>query len=260
MEKAILADRYIVQERFPQWGGRQGQSRLSASTAVVAGLGALGGTCANLLARAGVGKLRLIDMDHPSIENLHRQVLYTESDAVDGVTKAEAAAGYLKSVNSDVCLDPVVAKLDAGNASTLLQGADVVLDCLDNMGSRYILNEVCHKLKIPWVHAGIVGSRGQLMVIRPGHGPCLRCWCVPGLSERPEVNVSVLGVIGPTPLCVASLQADEALKLLLGVEKSLLGGLLKIELWPPSFKILQPDHLKNPHCPVCNGRYEYISL
>jgi molybdopterin-synthase adenylyltransferase len=258
LRKSSAANRYIVQERYAHWGGREGQNRLTASTAVIIGVGALGGTAATLLARAGVGNLRLIDPDSPSMENLHRQILYTEADIKPGVTKAKAAADFLKTANSEVLIEPLVARLDVKNAESLLLGADVVLDGLDNMESRYVLNEACHRLRIPWVHAGVVGSRGQLMVIRAGKKPCLRCWSSPESAAKQAAQVSIQGVIGPTPACVASLQVNEALKILLCAENALLDGLLKIEFWPPSFKILQSSRLENPQCPVCNGKYEYI--
>jgi adenylyltransferase/sulfurtransferase len=216
LRKSSAANRYIVQERYAHWGGREGQNRLTASSAVIVGVGALGGTAATLLARAGVGRLRLIDPDSPSLENLHRQILYTEADIRPGVTKVKAAADYLMTVNSEVLIEPLVARLEAKNAESLLLGADVVLDGLDNMESRYVLNEACHRLRISWVHVGVVGSRGQLMVIRAGQKPCLRCWSSPETSARQVAQVSTHGVIGPTPACMASLQANEALKLLLG--------------------------------------------
>lgn len=253
-----MDNRYAVQERFALWGGREGQNRLASSVAVVVGAGALGGTSANLLTRAGVGKLRLIDPDSPSLENLHRQLLFTETDIRSGVTKADAAANYLRTVNKDVFVEPVVTKLDAYNAERLLQGANVVLDGLDNMESRFVLNEACHKLKIPWIHAGVIGGRGQLLVVRPHQGPCLRCWLSPESSAKLTLQVSIDGVIGPIPACMASLQVSEALKILLCAEDALLDGLLKIDLWPPSFKTLRASYLANSECPVCNGKYEYI--
>jgi molybdopterin/thiamine biosynthesis adenylyltransferase len=253
-------DRYAVQEKFALWGGVEGQSRLAGASAVVVGVGALGGTSATLLVRAGVGRLTLIDPDYPSLDNLHRQILYTEADTRTGLNKAEAAAKYLGSVNCEVCIKPVAARLEPKNAISLLQGADVVLDGLDNMESRYVLNEACHSMGTPWVHAAVVASRSQIMVIRPGQGPCLRCWSNPEDSEKSTPLISVHGVIGPTPLCMAGLQVNEALKILLGAEEFLLAGLLKVELWPPGFKTLEYKYLRNSECPVCSGRYEFIRV
>ena len=170
-----MASRYQVQERFAPWGA-DGQARLSKATVAVVGVGALGGVSAGLLARAGVGRLRLIDHDHPSIENLHRQVLYTEGDVAEGLTKVRAARRFLASANSEISIEAVEQELTADNAARLLAGADLVLDGLDAPLPRYHLNRACLELAIPWVHAGVVGSSGQLLVVRPGQGPCFECF------------------------------------------------------------------------------------
>lgn len=239
--------------KFAPWGGPRGQARLATASVVVVGVGALGGACANLLARAGVGRLRLVDPDRPELRNLHRQLLYNEADTRSGLSKAHAAADYLAGVNHDIALEAVEDRLTADNAHHLLGGADLVVDGLDSLEPRLALNQACHDLGIPWVHASLSGSRGQLMVIRSGGQPCLRCWSRPGDPGKPGRGVDQRGVIGPTPLCLAGLQANEALKLLLGQEDYLLDGLLVMELWPPAFKTLAAARLANPHCPVCGG-------
>lgn len=249
-----------MQERFPLWGGQEGRRRLSSATAVVVGVGALGCTSAGLLARAGIGRLRLIDPDLPSLQNLHRQTLFTEADVQSGLSKAEAAAKYLRTVNGEVLIQPLSKRLEPGNAERLLKGAHVVLDGLDNMESRYVLNEACHFLGVPWVHGGVVGSNGQLMVIRPERGPCLRCWCLPGVSNSPKWDVSIQGVIGPTPSCIASMQVCQALKLIIDPESEALDGLLKMDMWSLRFSNIGGNHLANPDCPACNGKYEYLKM
>jgi adenylyltransferase/sulfurtransferase len=246
-----MSQRYEMQERYPAWGGEQGQARLGSSQAVVVGVGALGGASAAILVRAGVGRVRLIDPDHPALGNLHRQLLYNEDDVAAGQGKAATAAAHLAVVNSQVRLEAVEAKLAEDNAAELLAGADVVLDGLDNMASRHVLNRACLDLGIPWVHASVAGSRGQVMVMRPGLGPCLCCWSPPGAPEKPGLSVDDQGVLGPTPACVASIQANEALKLLLGAHDALLDGLLTVELWPPRFKTLASRFLINANCPEC---------
>lgn len=257
-EKAAL-NRYEVQERFPLWPKVEGRQRLSSVTAVVVGVGALGCNSANLLARAGVGRLRLIDPDFPSIQNLHRQTLYTENDTWSGSPKAEVAAKHLRAVNSDIIIESLPIKLGSENAVKLLQGADVVVDGLDNVISRYILNEACHYLGIPWVHGGLVGAYGQVMVIKKGDGPCFRCWCKPDVSESPGLNVNVQGVFSPTPLLVSSIQTSEALKILLSIKKPPMDGLLKIDLISLRFRNINGRFLTNPRCPVCSGNYEHIT-
>lgn len=249
-----MASRYQVQERFAAWG-RSGQARLSKATAVVVGLGALGGTAASLLARAGVGRLRLVDPDRPSLDNLHRQLLFSEADVAAGLNKAEAAARALQAANQEVDLEPMAQELIPANAKKLLAGADVVLDGLDNPAGRYVINQACLDLGIPWVHAGVAGSGGQLLVVRPGLGPCLQCWAPPQPPANPLRSVANQGVIGPLPSCLASLQAAEALKLLLGAEQALLRGLLIVELWPPRFRELSMDQALRKDCPACGGRF-----
>ncbi len=252
------ASRYQVQERFPDWGSR-GQARLARATAVVVGVGALGGNAAGLLARAGVGNIHLVDPDRPSLDNLHRQVLYDERDVARGRRKVWAAARRLIRANSGVRIQAHATSLAPDNALELLGGADVVLDGLDQGPARYLLNEACLELGIPWIHAGVVGDRGQLLVVQPGQGPCLRCWLPPPSPDIPQAqSVATLGVLPPTPACLASLQVMEALKILLGQREQLLAGLLRVELWPPRFRIIQPRPEMSRHCPACRGDYRFL--
>jgi adenylyltransferase/sulfurtransferase len=251
-----MTGRYAIQERFMHWG-RSGQDRLRRSRAVVVGIGGLGGMAAMLLTRAGVGSLRLVDPDFPSWDNLHRQVLFNEQDVVAERSKVQAAVAYLGSLNQDVALEPRLEALQPANALELLRGADVVLDGLDNAQDRYLLNEACWHLGIPLVHAGVVRSQGQLLVVRPGQGPCLRCW-FPSLSEPRDSSAS-MGIIGPAPACLASLQAAEALKVLLGDEAHLLEGLLAVDLWPLSFRLISWRQREQHGCASCQGQYDFLS-
>lgn len=251
--------RYQVQERFPAWGPRA-RERLARAVVTVVGVGALGGHAAGLLARAGVGTLRLVDPDYPSLDNLHRQTLYTEADLDRGLCKAEAAARYLGQVNSEVRLEPVGEPLTPANARELLAGADAAVDGLDQIEARYLLNEACLELGVPWVHAGVVGSRGQLLVLRPGVTPCLRCWLPPPAPGSLAETPAELGVISPAPACLAALQAAEVFKLLLGDEDSLLVGMLLVDAWPLDFRVLAPPHPSpGRDCPACQGRYQYLN-
>ncbi|MCB2227360.1 MAG: HesA/MoeB/ThiF family protein [Desulfarculaceae bacterium] len=248
-----MASRYEVQERFASLGPG-GQAHLAAATAVVVGAGALGGHSAQLLARAGVGRLRLIDPDRPALDNLHRQVLYDETDVAAGEPKAVAAAKRLGAANSEIVIEPVVEALDQANAARLLAGASLVLDGLDNPQARYALNRACVSLGIPWVHAGVAGSRGQLLVIRPGQGPCLQCWAPTEPREPLRHSVASEGILGPLPAVMGALQANEAIKLLAGAEGALLQGMLLVELWPPRFRELAWAGTAAP-CPACGGSY-----
>jgi adenylyltransferase/sulfurtransferase len=239
-----LASRFHRQEALPGWGP-EGQARLAGATAAVVGVGALGGTAAALLVRAGVGRLRLVDPDRVCLDNLHRQLLYTEGHARRGQAKAAAAAAELARAAPAAVLEPVPEALRPDNAGRLLAGAQVVLDGLDNARGRYALNRACRGLGLPWVHAGVRGSGGQVVVLRPG-GPCLRCWL-----EPPAAEPGPPPVMGPAAVCLASLQAAEALKLLLGAERDLLAGMLVVELWPPRFR--QVAAPPRAGCPDCGG-------
>lgn len=243
-----MASRYTMQERLAGWGP-EGQARLEGSTAAVLGLGGLGGTTAMLLARAGVGRLRLVDPDRVALDNLHRQILYDEADAAQAAPKAQAAARRLASANGEVRLEAVQAEFQESNGAELLGGADVVLDCLDRPRPRFLLNQLCLKLSLPWVHAGVVAAQGQLLVIRPGFTACLRCW-FPGGAE-PSFTSAEHGVIGPAAAVLASLQANEALKLLLGQNQALLAGMLVVRLWPPSFREVLFQGGGQEPCPAC---------
>jgi molybdopterin-synthase adenylyltransferase len=250
-----VSSRYIMQERFGPWG-RAGQERLAASRALLVGVGGLGGTAAMLLARAGVGSLRLVDPDYPALDNLHRQVLFNEEDVASGLPKVEAAAAYLRSLNRQVAIEPRQETFAPHNALELLRGCQVVIDGLDNPASRYLLNEACLHLGIPLVHAGVVKAQGQLLVVLPGQGPCLRCW-FPSLGQEPESS-SVVGIIGPAAACLSSLQATEALKILLDASAQVLRGLLAVDLWNMRFRHLGSQDGGPSGCPACRGQYEHL--
>lgn len=251
-----MEGRYQMQERFGPWG-RAGQERLRQARALVVGLGGLGGTAAMLLARAGVGRLRLVDPDHPSMDNLHRQVLYSEQDVAAGRGKAQAAQDYLRSLNREVAIEAHQVALESANALELLAGCDVVLDGLDSAANRHLLNEACLKLGIPLVHAGVVQAKGQLLVVRPSQGPCLRCW-FPSRREPPAGSAQ-LGIIGPAAACLSSLQASEALKILVGAWDQVLKGMLSLNLWPLRVRTLEHRGWDRQACPACRGQYELLA-
>jgi len=243
-----MPGRYTMQERLAEWGP-QGQARLGGSTVVVLGLGGLGGAAAMLLARAGVGRLRLVDPDRVALDNLHRQLLYNESDASQATPKAQAAARHLGGINSEITLEAMAEEFQIGNGRKLLEGADLALDCLDRPQPRFVLNDLCVELGLPWVHAGVVAAQGQVLVLRPGFTPCLRCW-FPEPGE-PALTSARDGILGPAAAMLASLQASEALKLLLGREDALLTGMLVARLWPPSFREVRFSRGGQKPCPVC---------
>ncbi|MEO8658944.1 MAG: ThiF family adenylyltransferase, partial [Bryobacteraceae bacterium] len=167
-------DRYSRQIRYKPLG-EAGQRRIMAAHVTIVGCGALGSFHAGALARAGVGRIRLIDRDYVELSNLQRQWLYDETDAEEGLPKAVAAARHLAHVNSGVAVEPVVADLTPSNASELLSGTDLILDGADNFEVRYLINDWCVQQSVPWIYGAAVGSYGLTMAILPGQGPCLRC-------------------------------------------------------------------------------------
>src|SRR6266566_1595557 len=169
-----VLDRYVRQMRYAPLG-EEGQRRLMAGRALVCGCGALGSMIAALLARAGVGKLRIVDRDFLELNNLQRQMLYDEADVAAGLPKAIAAAEHLRRINSAIEIEPVVADVTAANVLELCRDVDVVVDGTDNFETRFLVNEAALKLGLPWVYGGAVGASGQTMTILPGETPCLRC-------------------------------------------------------------------------------------
>src|ERR1700678_3632739 len=165
-------DKYSRQILFREIG-EPGQERLLAASAAIVGCGALGTVAANLLARAGVGRLRIIDRDFVELSNLQRTTLFEESDAREALPKAVAAERRLRAINSDVQVEGVVADLTAENCAELLGGFQPVLDGTDNFQTRLLLNDAAISLGVPWIYAAAVGSYGVTMTIRPGETACL---------------------------------------------------------------------------------------
>jgi adenylyltransferase/sulfurtransferase len=249
--------RYARQIVFPGIG-EDGQRRLQSSRVAIVGCGALGTVLANVLARAGVGFLRIVDRDYVELTNLQRQVLFDEQDARDGVPKATAAVEKLQRVNAEVAYDAVVADFNPENAERIVGDVDLALDGTDNLDTRYVLNDACVKLGKPWVYVAAVASYGVLMPIVPGQTACLRCI----FPEQPAAGsvdtCDTAGVLGPLPGIVASFAATEALKLLVGAHEQLSLGLTWIDCWYNTFN-RTPIETPVPDCPTCQQRqFDYL--
>ena len=252
-----MNDRYARQTALRQIGAA-GQEKLGKANVVIVGAGALGCMQAQLLCRAGIGHLRLIDRDSVEMNNLQRQLLYTEEDAADHMPKAEAARRRLEEINSSVTLEAVIADLNSSNAEALLKDADLVMDAADNMPTRCLINEVCVKYRIPWIYGGAVGTEGMTMNILP-EGPCL-C-CMTGKShyegDGRTRTCSTVGVLNSLTSIIASVQCTEAFKILTG-SGHIRKGLLFVELWDNETQQIAVE--KDPDCPVCGrGEYWYLS-
>ena len=217
------------------------------------GCGALGTVLANVLARAGVGFLRIVDRDYVETSNLQRQVLFDEQDARAGAPKATAAVAQLRRINSEIQYESVVEDFNPENAERLICDADLVLDGTDNLDTRYVLNDACVKRGKPWIYLAAVASYGLLMPIVPGQTACLRC-VFPDEPDAGAVDTcDTAGVLGPMPGIVANLAAAEALKLLTGASDRLNRGLTWIDCWHNAFQHT-PIETPVPDCPCCQGR------
>jgi adenylyltransferase/sulfurtransferase len=250
-------DRYSRQLVFSGLG-RSGQHKLLGSTVAVVGLGALGSVSTNLLCRAGVGHLRLIDRDYVEKTNLQRQILYNEEDAEKRRPKAVAAADHLSKINSEIMLEPVVAELGAANIGQLFEKVDLVLDGLDNWETRFLINEVCHQSGIPWIYSAALGAETMSMNLLPGENcPCLRCFLSPESGSAAGQSCATAGVLNMATGMIAAVQAAEAVKILTGASE-IRNGLFVADLWNNRFKTIHIE--KDLDCPVCiHGRYEFLN-
>ena len=253
-----LQEKYSRQMLFAGIG-REGQQRLLASRAAIVGCGAIGAAAANLLVRSGVGYTRIIDRDFVEPSNLQRQTLYDECDAQNVLPKAVAAERKLRSINSSVTVEGVVADLSPRNAEALLGGVDLLLDGTDNFETRYLINDVAVKASRPWIYAAGVTSYGLTMTIRPGATACLACLLESGTAAQGlEETCDTIGVLGPIVNLVASLEAAEALKLLSGHPEALHGRLLSCDVWTGRMQSISVA--RNPECRACARRdFTYLA-
>jgi len=239
--------------------GKEGQQRLIESHVVIIGCGALGSMHAEMLARAGVGRLRLVDRDFIEESNLHRQIMFEERDALERLPKAVAAAARIARINSEVKAEPVVRDVNYSNIEELIRDADVVLDGTDNFEVRFLLNDAAVKQGKTWVYGAAVGSHGVQMTIRPGVTPCLRCVFpeIPAPGTSPTCDTA--GVILPIIAVISSYQVAEAIKILTGQTDKLHGSLLQFDLWQNSVTRLKLAD-RAADCPTCQRReFEFLS-
>ena len=236
--------------------GEDGQQRLADSSVLVVGCGALGNTLGTLLVRAGVGAVHLIDPDVVELHNLHRQILFDEEDAAARRPKAEAAAAHLRRINSEVSVHHQVRRLEPNNVKELIAGVDLVLDATDDMPTRYVLNDACVKHGRPWIYGGVLGTFGMTMNILPGKGPCFRCVFPDPPPPGTLPATATEGVLGMVPVVIASLQATEACKLLVGSD-ALCRALQSFDLWSNEHHRIRIGRQED--CPACGvGRFEFL--
>lgn len=252
--KAFMIDRYSRQILFPEIG-EEGQKRLGSSNVVIIGCGALGTITATSLVRAGVGKIKIIDRDFIEYHNLQRQVIFDEEDIKAQLPKAIAAERHLKKVNSSIEIEGIVADVNYTNIERLVDGADLILDGLDNLETRYLINDVSLKRKVPWIYGGAVAALGMTMNIIPGEPPCFRCFQSSPTGQGLALTCDTAGVISPAPFIIGSLQIAEAMKILVGA-KDISHDLIFVDVWRGEFNRYKIS--PRADCPACRGKYEFL--
>ncbi|CAM3834626.1 ThiF family adenylyltransferase [Alkalicoccus chagannorensis] len=251
-----MNERYSRQTRFPGIGP-DGQARIASAEILIAGAGALGSAAAEMLVRAGVGTVTIVDRDYVEFSNLQRQQLYTEADAEARMPKAAAAEKRLKEINSSVEITGIIGEI----TPELLESydhVDVIIDGLDNFETRMVINDAAQKAGIPFVYGACVSSYGLSYTVLPGKKPCLQCilGTVPGGGE----TCDTAGIIGPAVQLTASYQTAEVLKLLAGAEDQLRNGLIQYDVWANETRTMGVDRLKRHDCPSCGENPVYPNL
>jgi len=249
-------DRYSRQVLFRGIGPR-GQERLRAARVAVVGCGATGSSLAQLLARAGVGTLRIIDRDYVEPSNLQRQALFDENDAAESLPKAIAAAKKIAAFNSEIVVEPHVADLTPGNIDPLLSDAQLILDGTDNFETRYLINDFAVKNSLPWIYAAAVGSYGVTLNVVPGETACLAC-LFPDSPRGTFETCETAGILNSAASLVASIEAVEALKFLVGATDKLRRTLLAFDLWSNEHSEISAARLRSD-CRAC-GQRDFIHL
>lgn len=237
-------ERYHRQIMLPEIG-QKGQRRLKAARVCIVGLGGLGSISAMGLAAAGIGYLRIVDRDRVELGNLNRQVLHGTPDV--GRFKADSGRERLLDLNPKIQIDARVAEVTVKNAVDVVGDCALIVDGTDNLATRKALNQTAVQKGIPFVYGGVDGFEGMVTTIVPGASPCLEC-LFPGEDRAEDREI---GVPGPMPGLVASLQALEAVKLLAGIDPALSGRLLLVRALGMSFHDVQVD--RNPQCTVCGS-------
>jgi adenylyltransferase/sulfurtransferase len=242
-----FAEYYSRQTILKEFGNK-GQKKLSQSRIAVVGLGGLGTVSSLYLALAGVGHMRLIDQDVVESANLHRQILYTPEDV--NYPKVEISAKRLSKTNPFIDVEPVPENVNANNVEKLLSGVDCVVDGLDNLRTRYLVNKTCVDLKIPYVFGAAIGVEGNLSVFHSPDTPCLEC-VLSGVDDNYLQTCDIRGVLGATAGIIGTMQAMETIKVLTGMGSPLKGKLLICDFSDMYFSTI--DVYKREGCPACQS-------
>ncbi len=249
-------ERYSRQLLFKEIGA-SGQQKLASSRVVIVGCGATGSALSSLLARSGVGTLRILDRDYVEPSNLQRQTLFSEEDARESVPKAIAAARQIARFNSGIIVEPHVADLVPANVDFLLSACDLILDGTDNFETRYLINDYAVKHSLPWIYSAAVGSYGVTMNILPGETACLGC-IFPQSPRGMVETCETAGILNSAVNLVASIAATEAMKFLVGARSKMRRTLLSWDVWSnerAELSVIPP----RAGCPTCSGDFVYLA-
>lgn len=233
--------------------GEDGQQQLLNRKVLIIGCGGLGSVSAVLLARAGVGYLRIIDRDFIELDNLQRQILFDENDIREGLPKAIAAKHKLEKINSTITVEAMVEDVNRFNIEAILEKMDLVIDATDNFETRFLVNDACIKHHLPWIYGACVEAYGISMNIIPGKTPCLRCVIENMPPPGSQPTCETVGIINPIVNLIASVQCAETLKILTGNFDQLRHDLITIDLWKNQIQSIDISNInKAKNCPVCN--------
>ena len=237
--------------------GAAGQQRLGAARAAIVGCGATGSALAALLARAGVGYLRIIDRDYVEPSNLQRQGLFDEADAAEALPKAIAAGRKIAAFNHEISVEPHVDDLTPGNAADLLANVQLILDGTDNFETRYLINDYAVQNHVPWIYTAAVASYGVAMNVLPGETACLAC-IFPDSPSGVVETCDTSGILNTAVNEVASLSATEAIKIFVGAREQLRRTLLSVDVWTNERSEIRTGGPK-PGCRCC-GQRDFVHL
>ncbi|MCK5850595.1 MAG: ThiF family adenylyltransferase [Kiritimatiellae bacterium] len=255
----MMQKRYSRQLLFPPIG-EDGQKRLMKGRALLVGCGGLGTIIADILVRAGIGFLRIVDRDFVEESNLQRQVLFDTQDVADNIPKAEAARLKLNKINPNVEVSSIVRDMDSSSILDLMSDVDIVLDGTDNFEARYLINDAAIHLNKPWVYGAVVGSLGMSTTIVPGKTPCLRCLYEDPPPPGSTPTCDTAGIISPIVHMIASVQSSEAMKILSGGSDEIVARMLYMDVWKGEYRSLKIQGQRDPGCDVCGKKnFTYLN-
>ena len=251
-----LEERYSRQVLFSGIG-QEGQRKLASARVAVVGCGATGSALASLMARAGLGSIRIVDRDYVEPSNLQRQSLFDESDAADSLPKAIAAARKISAFNSQIVVEARVADLMPANVESLLGGAQLILDGTDNFETRYLLNDFALHMSLPWIYTAAVGSYGVTLNVLPGKTACLAC-LFPDPPRGAFETCETAGILNSAVSLAASIAATEAIKMLVGADEQVRRTLVSFDVWNNQRAEVKAENPR-PGCRACGDR-DFVHL